>query len=83
MDRDEAFRSVDALDVSDQMKESMKRTYDNLSKRWEREGKAASTVYQIDIPAQSLTICGEQQANIVLRTLKSVKVTGTYRATRK
>lgn len=79
MNQDEAQRLVASLDVSDKLKASMMRTYDALQQRWERDQEGLSSIYQIDIPAQSLRICGEVQARHTLDTLKSLKLTGTYR----
>ena len=79
MNQDEAQKLVASLDVSDKLKASMMRTYDALQQRWEKDREGLSNVYQIDIPAQSLRICGEIQARRALDTLKSLKLTGTYR----
>ncbi len=79
MNQDEAQKLVASLDVSDKLKASMMRTYDALQDRWEKDRDAASTAYQIDIPAQSIRICGEFQARHALDMLKSLKLTGTYR----
>mgnify|MGYP001094912021 CR=1 FL=1 len=62
MDQDEAHRLVASLDVSDKLKASMMRTFDALQDRWEKDRDTAATAYQIDIPAQSIRICGELQA---------------------
>lgn len=79
MNKDEARKLVASLDVNDNLKESMMRTFDALQDRWEKDRDASATAYQIDIPAQSLRICGEIQARHALDTLKSLKLTGTYR----
>ncbi|EEA89633.1 hypothetical protein [Collinsella stercoris] len=82
MNREEAEKMVSALNASDKLKASMMRTYDALQERWSNDQIAASTVYQIDIPAQTLRIYGEGQARHVLNALKSLKLSGTYRKTK-
>lgn len=79
MNQDEARELVSNLDVSDKLKASMMRTFDALQDRWEKDRDSAATAYQIDIPAQSIRICGELQARHALDMLKSLKLTGTYR----
>lgn len=54
-----------------------------LQQMWEREKQEAQTVYEISIPAQTLTIVGKEHAEHVLRTLKGVRLSGTYRITKK
>ena len=68
-----------APNVSEELKHTLMRTHKALQKRWEMEKQDAETVYTIDIPAQTLTISGETRAQNVLLTLKSLKVSGTYR----
>lgn len=43
----------------------------------------APKLYEITIPAQTLTIFGKEHAEHTLRTLKGLKLTGTYRITKK
>lgn len=43
----------------------------------------AQTVYEITIPAQTLTIVGKEHAEHVLKSLKAIRVSGTYRVTKK
>lgn len=62
MNHDEARELVSNLDVSDKLKASMMRTFDALQDRWDKDRDAAATAYQIDIPAQSIRICGELKA---------------------
>ncbi len=50
---------------------------------WEREKQEAQTVYEITIPAQTLTIVGKEHAEHVLKSLKAIRVSGTYRVTKK
>ena len=68
-----------APNISDELKQTLKQTHAALQKRWETDKQDAETVYQIEIPAQSLTIYGETRAKSVLLTLKGLKLTGTYR----
>lgn len=49
--------------------------------KWEHERADAATVYQIDIPAQHLTVRSGAYAREVLLTLRGVGVGGTYRVT--
>ena len=79
MNKEEAQKLVGGLDMSDNVKAAMMRTYDALQDRWEKDEIASSTYYQIDIPAQSMRICGEVQARHALNVLKSLKLSGTYR----
>ena len=39
--------------------------------------------FKPDTPKQTLTIFGKEHAEYVLRTLKGLKLTGTYRITKK
>lgn len=48
---------------------------------WEKESADAAAVYQIDIPAQQLTVRSTAHAHDVLRTLRGVGVRGTYSVT--
>lgn len=50
-----------------------------LRDRWEREGADAAAVYAVDMPAQSLTVKGDERARAVIRDLKALGVRGTYR----
>lgn len=68
--------------VSEELRQTMQRTYRALQRSWEQREQDAAKVYQIVIPAQTLTIYGETQAQHVLRTLRSVKVSGTYRVSK-
>ena len=83
MNREQAIRSVEELDVSDQMKQTMMRLHDNLEKQLERKSREAQTVYQIAIPEQTLTVPDKDLAEHTLHMLKSFRVSGTYRVTRK
>lgn len=70
-------------DLSRDMQEAMKRTEAALKTKWEREKIEARTVYEISIPEQSIKVFGREHAEHVLRTLKGLKVSGTYRVTKK
>lgn len=59
------------------------KTEEALKKMWEREKQEARTVYEITIPSQTLTISGKEHAEYVLRSLKGLRVSDTYRITRK
>lgn len=69
--------------LSREMQATMERTHAALQQMWEREKQKAQTVYEISIPAQTLTIVGKEHAEHVLRTLKGVRLSGTYRITKK
>lgn len=62
---------------------TMERTHAALQQMWAREKQEAQTVYEISIPAQTLTIVGKEHAEHVPRTLKGVRLSGTYRITKK
>lgn len=68
--------------LSKEMQATLAKTEAALKRMWEREKREAQTVYEITIPAQTLTIFGEH-AEHTLRTLKGLKLTGTYRITKK
>lgn len=65
------------------MQATLDRTHAALQQMWAREKQEAQTVYEISIPAQTLTIFGKEHAEHALRELKSLKVSGTYRVTKK
>ena len=69
--------------LSREVQAAMERTHAALQEMWAREKQEAQTVYEITIPAQTLTIIGKERAEHVLKTLKSVRLSGTYRITRK
>lgn len=73
----------DTSNLSDGMKATLAKTEAALKQMWEREKQEAQTVYEVMIPAQTLTIFGKEHAEHALRTLKSLKLTGTYRITKK
>lgn len=62
---------------------ALAKTEETLKKMWEREKQEARTVYEITIPAQTLTIVGKEHAEHVLKSLKAIRVSGTYRVTKK
>ena len=69
--------------ISKELQATLAKTEAALKQMWERERQEARTVYEIMIPTQTLTIDGKEHAEHILRTLKSLKLTGTYRITRK
>lgn len=69
--------------LSKEMQATLDRTHAALQQMWAREKQEAQTVYEISIPAQTLTIFGKEHAEHALRELKSLKVSGTYRVTKK
>lgn len=73
----------DASKMSDEMQATLAKTEAALKRMWAREDREAKTVYEITIPAQTLTIFGKEHAEHALRTLKGLKLTGTYRITKK
>ena len=73
----------ETANLSKEMKATLAKTEAALNRMWEREKREAQTVYEITIPAQTLTIFGKEHAEHVLRTLKGLKLTGTYRITKK
>ena len=75
--------SPQQVKLSREMQATMERTHAALQEMWAREKQEAQTVYEITIPAQTLTIFGKEHAEHTLRTLKGLKLTGTYRITKK
>lgn len=83
MEPQEVDFSPREVKLSREMQKTLEKTHAALQKMWEREKQEAKTVYEITIPAQTLTIVGKERAEHVLRTLKSVRLSGTYRVTKK
>lgn len=73
----------DTPKLSKEMQATLAKTEAALKQMWEREKREAQTVYEITIPAQTLTIVGKEHAEHVLSTLKGVRLSGTYRITKK
>lgn len=73
----------DAPKLSKEMQATLAKTEAALKRMWEREKQEAQTVYEITIPAQTLTIVGKEHAQHVLKSLKAIRVSGTYRVTKK
>lgn len=69
--------------VSRELEATLAKTQAALQEMWKREKQEAQTVYEITIPAQTLTIFGKKHAEHTLQTLKSLKLSGTYRITKK
>ena len=69
--------------VSRELEATLAKTQATLQEMWEREKQEAQTVYEITIPAQTLTIVGKEHAEHVLKSLKAIRVSGTYRVTKK
>lgn len=69
--------------ISKELQATLAKTEAALKQMWEREEQEAQTAYEIMIPSQTLTIFGKGHAEHILRTLKGLKLTGTYRITRK
>ena len=73
----------DAPKLSKEMQAALAKTEAALKRMWEREKQEAKMVYEITIPAQTLTIVGKEHAEHVLKSLKAFRVSGTYRVTKK
>lgn len=73
----------DAPKLSKEMQATLAKTEAALKQMWAREKQEAKTVYEITIPAQTLTIVGKEHAEQVLKMLKGLRLSGTYRVTRK
>lgn len=73
----------DASELSEEMQATLAKTEAALKRMWAREEREAKTVYEITIPTQTLTVFGKEHAEHVLKTLKAIRVSGTYRVTRK
>lgn len=63
----------DTPKLSKEMQATLAKTEAALKQMWEREKREA----------QTLTIFGKEHAEHILRTLKGLKLTGTYRITKK
>lgn len=73
----------DAPKVSKELQAKLAETGAALKQMWAREKQEGRTVYEITIPDQTLTIVGKEHAEQVLKTLKCLRLTGTYRITKK
>lgn len=73
----------DTPKLSKELQATLAKTEAALKKMWAREKQEAKTVYEITIPAQTLRIVGKEHAEHVLKTLKGVRLSGTYRVTKK
>ena len=73
----------DTPKLGKEMQAKLAKTEAALKRMWEREKQEAQTVYEITIPAQTLTIVGKEHAEHVLKSLKEIRVSGTYRVTKK
>ena len=73
----------EACDMSKRLQAALEKTESALKQMWECEKQEERTVYEITIPTQTLTIFGKDHAGHILRTLKDLKLTGTYRVTKK
>lgn len=83
MEPQEVDFSPREVKLSREMQKTLEKTHAALQKMWECEKQEAKTVYEITIPAQALTIVGKEHAEHVLKSLKAIRVSGTYRVTRK
>ena len=73
----------DAPKLSKEMQATLAKTEAALKQMWAREKQEAKTIYEITIPAQTLTIVGKEHAEQVPKMLKGLRLSGTYRVTRK
>lgn len=73
----------DAPKLSKEMQATLAKTEAALKQMRAREKQEAKTIYEITIPAQTLTIVGKEHAEQVLKMLKGLRLSGTYRVTRK
>lgn len=83
MEQQEFGFEPEACDMSQRLQAAFEKTESALKQMWEREKQEERTVYEITIPTQTLTIFGKEHAEHVLRALKGLKLTGTYRVTKK
>lgn len=65
----------DAPKLSKEMQATLAKTEAALKRMWEREKQ--------EFPPQTLTIVGKEHAEHVLKSLKAIRVSGTYRVTKK
>ena len=66
-------------DLSEDQRLVLRKTYEALQRRWEREGVKAESRFQVEIPKQTLNIIGEERALDTLKRLKALGVRGVYR----
>lgn len=83
MEPQEVDFSPREVKLNREMQKTLEKTHAALQKMWQREKQEAKTVYEITIPAQTLTIVGKEYAEHVLKSLKAIRVSGTYRVTKK
>lgn len=69
--------------LSRELQERIDSAHEAFKREWAREKSEARTVYEIAIPAQTLTIIGKEDATYALNHLKALKVKGTYRITKR
>ena len=83
MEPQESSFAPDDRSLSEELQAAMQRTQAALQRMWDREKQEEEAVYEITIPAQELSIIGNERAELVLKTLRDVRISGTYRVTRK
>ena len=83
MEPQEYSFAPDDRKLSEELQTAMQRTHAALQRMWDREKQEEEAVYRITIPAQELSITGKERAELVLRTLRDVRISGTYRVTRR
>lgn len=62
-----------------ELEESIERAWTACKEKQEREGLNPGEVFAIDLPEQSLKSGSKDNAEYVIRTLRSLGVRGTYR----
>ena len=83
MEPQESSFAPDDRNLSEELQAAMQRTHAALQRMWDREKQEEESVYEITIPAQELSIIGKERSELVLKTLRDVRISGTYRVTRK
>ena len=73
MEPQEVDFSPREVKLSREMQKTLEKTHAALQKMWEREKQEAKTVYEITIPAQTLTIVGKECAEHVLSSHEEMR----------
>ncbi|WP_130811419.1 hypothetical protein [Olsenella sp. Marseille-P4559] len=83
MDQTEGEIRPTETHMSKEMQALMEKTHEALKQKCANEKQEAQTVYEIAIPAQTLTIIGKEDATYTINHLKALKLQGTYRITKR
>lgn len=82
MEVEEGQFGVNKKPISETLQRNLEKTHEALKEMWAREEIEAATTYVVNLPSQQLRVTGKENLDMVLQTLKSVRVNGSYRATK-